>query len=192
MNFLGHFYLSQNDPDLIIGNFIADFVKGKEYLDYPKKVSEGIMMHRFIDHYTDRHPMVKAGRKRLFGKYRHYSGVIMDMYYDHFLANLWSDYSESSLASFSIKIYETIEKNFHILPERPRFLFPYMKNGNWLLRYQTTEGIGESLSGMSKRINHDSKLDESIYELHEYYENYKEEFQQFIIEIKDHFNFKAI
>ncbi len=188
MNFLGHFYLSHHDPDLLVGNFIADFVKGKKYLDYPQKISEGIMMHRHIDDYTDRHELVRRGKKRLFSKYRHYSGVIIDMYYDHFLSNLWSDYSEYSLSSFSARIYETIENNFSILPERSQFLFPYMKNGNWLLRYGTTEGIGQSLTGMSKRINHDSMLDESINELHEYYEVFKVEFQQFIIEIKNHFD----
>jgi acyl carrier protein phosphodiesterase len=188
MNFLGHFYLSHHDSDLLVGNFIADFVKGKKYLDYPPGIAAGIMMHRKIDYFTDHHKLVSEGRKRLFSKYRHYSGVIIDMYYDHFLSNLWSDYSEHSLSSFSARIYKTIEVNFDVLPERAQFLFPYMKNGNWLMRYASTEGIGQSLTGMSKRIKHDSKLDESIHELHEYYDMYKEEFQQFIIEIKDHFN----
>lgn len=187
MNFLGHFYLSHHDPDLLVGNFIADFVKGKKYLDYPSKIAKGIMMHRKIDEFTDRHTLVRQGKKRLFGKYRHYSGVIMDMYYDHFLASLWDDYSEHKLSSFSAQVYETIENHFSILPERSQFLFPYMKNGNWLLRYASTEGIGQSLTGMSKRINHDSKLDESVHELHEYYDMYKVEFQQFIIDIKAHF-----
>ena len=85
MNFLGHFYLSQSNPELVVGNFIADFVKGNKYIDYPDKIAEGIMMHRHIDYYTDHHPKVSKGRKRLFGTYRHYSEVIMDMYYDHFL-----------------------------------------------------------------------------------------------------------
>ena len=187
MNFLGHFYLSQHDPDLLTGNFIADFVKGKKYMDYPYIISKGIMMHRQIDYFTDRHHLVRQGRKRLFGKYRHYSGVIIDMYYDHFLANLWKDYSENSLAEFSYQVYETIENNFHVLPEKSQLLFPYMKNRNWLLTYASTEGIGLALSGMSKRINHDSKLDEAIYELHEHYDLFKVEFQQFIIEIKAHF-----
>jgi len=77
MNFLGHFYLSQDDPELIVGNFIADYVKGKKYQDYPSGISKGIMMHRNIDHFTDSHHLVRNGRKRLFDKYRHYSGVII-------------------------------------------------------------------------------------------------------------------
>ncbi len=190
MNFLGHFYLSHHDSDLLIGNFIADFVKGKKYKDYPSKISEGIMMHRHIDQFTDSHELVRQGRQRLFDKYRHFSGVIIDMYYDHFLANLWENYSDKSLLSFSGAIYQTIESNFQVLPAKSQYMFPFMKKRNWLLSYATTDGIGQALTGMSKRINHDSKLEESISELLEYYELFKEEFQQFIIEVKSHFENK--
>lgn len=188
MNFLGHFYLSNDDPNLIVGNFIADFVKGKKYLDYPSKISEGIMMHREIDYYTDRHSMVRKGRKRLFEKYRHYSGVIIDMYYDHYLASLWSEYSMISLSTFAEHIYNTIEEYWEYLPAKSQFLFPYMKSGNWLVRYATTDGIGQSLTGMSRRLNNNSQLDQSIHQLHEFYDDFEEEFKEFIVEIKQHFN----
>ncbi|MCK5467827.1 MAG: acyl carrier protein phosphodiesterase, partial [Cyclobacteriaceae bacterium] len=90
--------------------------------------------------------------------------------------------------TFADRIYKTIEENWKYLPVKSQYLFPYMKNGNWLLRYASTEGIGQSLTGMSKRINHDSKLDEAIHELHQFYDTFKLEFQQFIIEIKSHFD----
>ncbi|NJN27309.1 MAG: DUF479 domain-containing protein [Cyclobacteriaceae bacterium] len=188
MNFLGHFYLSQHEPELIVGNFVADHVKGKKYLDYPAKISEGIMMHRYIDHYTDGHPLVRQGRQRLFDKYRHFSGVIIDMYYDHFLASLWEQYSQYSLATFANTIYNTIEAHLHILPERSKFLFPHMKSGNWLLRYATTEGLGQSLTGMSKRLHHHSKLELATEDLLEYYQEFKEEFEQFIVDIREQFD----
>ena len=187
MNFLGHFYLSQGDPDLIVGNFIADFVKGKKYMDYPDKISEGIMMHRHIDHFTDTHRLVKQGRKRLFDTYRHYSGVIIDMYYDHYLASLWENYSEDSLSAFANDIYRTIEENWDHLPEKSKFLFPYMKSGNWLVRYASTEGIGQSLNGMSRRLNNNSKLDKAVLQLHEFYDDFSEEFREFIVDIKNNF-----
>jgi len=187
VNFLGHFYLSQGDPDLIIGNFIADFVKGKKYLDYPDKISQGIMMHRHIDHFTDSHPLVREGRKRLFDTYRHYSGVIIDMYYDHFLASLWDDYSEDPLNVFAAQIYQTIDAYWDQLPSKSQFLFPYMKSGNWLVRYASTEGIGQSLTGMSRRLNNNSKLDKSVVHLHRYYDEFKEEFREFIVDIKENF-----
>ena len=188
MNFLGHFYLSKNDPDLIVGNYIADFVKGKKYLEYPVKISEGIMMHREIDHYTDRHAMVRKGRKRLFPKYRHYSGVIIDMYYDHYLASLWPDYSSIPLDKFAAEIYATIDEHWQYLPEQSQYMFPYMKNGNWLLRYASTEGIGQSLDGMSRRLNNNSKLDQAVHQLHEFYDDFEEEFKEFIVELKQRFS----
>lgn len=188
MNFLGHFYLSQNDPDLIVGNYVADFVKGKKYMDYPPRISEGIMMHREIDQFTDSHQMVRNGRKRLFGKYRHYSGVIIDMYYDHYLASLWENYSNDSLSVFSNRIYHTIEENWQHLPSQSQYMFPYMKSGNWLLRYQTIEGIGQSLTGMSKRLNNNSMLDQAVDELHEFYKEFEVEFKEFIIEIEKRFS----
>jgi acyl carrier protein phosphodiesterase len=188
MNFLGHFYLSSFDPELLVGNFIADDIKGKKYLDFPEKISKGIMMHREIDFYTDHHPIVKQGRERLFGKYRHYSGVIIDMYYDHFLASLWDNYSEESLSSYANSIYKTLEKYTDQLPERSQFLFPHMKSGNWLLRYASIEGIGQSLNGMSRRLNNNSKLNLAVYELNEFYDEFKAEFQEFIVAIKKHFD----
>lgn len=188
MNFLGHFYLSKNIEELIVGNYIADFVKGKKYLDYPSKISEGIMMHREIDHFTDRHPMVRQGRKRLFDTYRHYSGVIIDMYYDHYLASLWSAYSPDSLTAFSEGIYDTIEKHWDILPSKSQYMFPYMKSGNWLVRYQTVDGIDQSLNGMSRRLNNNSKLDMAATHLKEYYNDFALEFKEFIDEVKMHFD----
>lgn len=187
MNFLGHFYLSQHEPELIVGNFIADFVKGKKYMDYPDKIAEGILMHRHIDHFTDRHQLVRQGRQRLFEKYRHYSGVIIDMYYDHYLANLWDEYSDATLGEFADTIYDTIETYWDDLPEKAKFLFPYMKSGNWLLRYASTDGIGQSLNGMSRRLNNNSKLDQAVHQLHEFYGDFREEFQEFIVDIKSQF-----
>jgi acyl carrier protein phosphodiesterase len=187
LNFLGHFYLSQHDPELLIGNFIADFVKGKRYLEYPERIAEGILMHRHIDYFTDRHALVRNGRKRLFDQYRHYSGVIIDMYYDHFLANLWPDYSSEELSVFADSVYHTIEAYEDILPEKAQFLFPYMKSGNWLVRYASTEGIGQSLNGMSRRLNNNSKLNLAVHQLHEHYDEFREEFREFIPDIEKQF-----
>jgi len=188
MNFLGHFYLSQGDPNLIVGNFIADFVKGNKFTDYPSAISQGIMMHREIDYYTDRHRMVRKGRRRLFADYRHYSGVIIDMFYDHYLANLWADYSMDPLNKFANYIYGVIEENWEYLPPGSQYMFPYMKSGNWLMRYATIEGIGKSLNGMAHRLNNNSGLDNSIHQLHEFYDEFLFEFQEFIIDVKKQFS----
>ena len=187
MNFLGHFYLSNHDQDLIVGNYIADFVKGKKFNKYPEGIANGIMLHRRIDHYTDRHQMVRNGRKRLFQEFRHYSGVIIDMFYDHYLARFWRNYSSESLESFAIGIYKIIEANWDLLPSQAKYMFPYMKNGNWLVRYASPEGIGQSLTGMSRRLNNNSKLEFAEKSLHEHYDEFKLEFETFIGDVKDNF-----
>ena len=180
MNFLGHFYLSRHDPDLIVGNYIADYVKGKKYLDYPDGIRDGIIMHRHIDFFTDRHPMVRQGRSRLFHKYRHFSGVIIDMYYDHFLASMWERYAGEPLHEFSQVIYKTIENSWDVLPMKSQYLFSYMSQHDWLVRYASMQGLGRSLDGMSKRINNNSRLDQAIHDLYEHYDLFREEFKNFI------------
>ncbi len=188
MNFLGHFFLSHHDQDLLVGNFIADAVKGKKYLDYPENIAKGIMMHRQIDHFTDNHKMVRQGRKRLFPAYRHFAGVIMDMYYDHLLATDWMRYSDLSLEDFAENVYGIIESYWQYLPERSRYMFPYMKSGNWLVKYATTEGIDRSLTGMAKRLNNNSKLEHAIDQLNEHYELLKPEFDFFMHDLKLEFD----
>ena len=109
------------------------------------------------------------------------------MYYDHYLASLWPAYSKDSLTVFSERIYATIEKYWDILPEQSQFMFPYMKSGNWLVRYQTIDGIDQSLNGMSRRLNNNSKLDQAAIHLQEYYKDFTLEFKEFIKEVKIHF-----
>src|SRR5277367_1527199 len=101
MNFLAHLYLSGDNPKIKTGNFIGDFVKGKNLADrFEKDIAKGIVLHREIDWFTDRHPVVKQSKDRLREKYRHYSGVIVDVFYDHFLARNWINYSSKSLSDF--------------------------------------------------------------------------------------------
>src|SRR5688572_23493915 len=100
MNFLAHLYLSGDFDELMIGNFMADFVKGKPSPSIHPQIVKGIELHRQIDTYTDTHPIVKASKVRLQPTYRKYAGVIVDMYYDHFLAIHWQKYSSVSLHEF--------------------------------------------------------------------------------------------
>ena len=108
MNFLAHLFLSGENDDIIIGNFIADAVKGRYIEKYNEKIRYGIKLHREIDNYTDNHPVFKQSRKRLLHKYHKFSGVIVDMYYDHFLAVNWSDYSDENLEAFVSNAYKIL------------------------------------------------------------------------------------
>ena len=116
MNFLAHIYLSHDDDDIKIGNFIADSIRGKKYKNYPAQIQRGILLHRHIDTFTDAHPTVRQSTKRLHENYSHYSGVIVDILYDHFLAKNWKKYSDVPLETYVDDFYHLLEDNFDTLP----------------------------------------------------------------------------
>ena len=169
---------------LKIGNFIADSVKGNQYLDYPKAVQQGITLHRNIDEFTDSHPIVHQSVHRLFDKYSHYSTVIVDILYDHFLAANWSDFHETKLEDYSQDFYNLIQRNPQVLPKRVKNFMPYMIEHNWLVTYSTIDGIGLILAQMNQRTKFKSKMDESVNELREFYDEFKDEFYRFFAELE--------
>lgn len=189
MNFLAHLYLSGNDTSVMLGNFIGDFIKGKNLLEkVGSEIVRGIELHREIDFFTDQHPIVTESKKRLRPKYRHYSGVIVDVFYDHFLARNWNDYHPQLLPDYADHVYEIIQKNALLLPERVNLMMPYMIKGNWLVNYAKLEGIHRALTGMARRTPYESKMDESVVDLQENYEKFKTEFTTFFPELEKHCN----
>jgi acyl carrier protein phosphodiesterase len=187
MNFLAHAYLSGGDEKLLIGNFIADFVKGKSALQqFPEEIKRGIALHRSIDAFTDVHPTVTVSKTRLREKYRHYAGVIVDIFYDHFLAKNWERYHHLPLDKFASSVYSTIQANHGMLPERVNDFFPYMMRQNWLVNYSKVAGINRALTGMSRRTPYDSKMDEATHELTHFYNDFEDEFLLFFPELKNH------
>lgn len=180
MNFLAHLYLSGDDPKIMVGNFIGDFVKGRHAMEqFDPTIIRGIELHRAIDEFTDSHPVVSESKNRLRPKYRHYSGVIVDVFYDHFLAKNWNEYHPDLLPDFADKAYDTIQSHDSILPKEVKYMLPYMIKGNWLVNYSNTEGIHRALSGMSRRTPYESKMDEATVDLVNSYELFKAEFENF-------------
>ena len=180
MNFLAHAYLSGNSTKLLVGNFIGDFVKGKQYRNLEEEVAQGVLLHRAIDDFTDQHPVVGQSKAKLREKYRHYAGVIVDMAYDHFLASNWSRYHWQGLLEYTKKVYAIIEDHNPILPGRMETMLHYMKQDNWLYQYATLEGIDQALTGMSRRTKFDSKMDEAVIDIENHYQDLKEEFETFL------------
>ena len=191
MNFLAHIYLSGDDTEVLMGNFIGDSIKGKKrILQFPEQVQKGIIVHREIDSYMDSHPIVKKGMSRLRSKYPKYSGVIIDMFYDHLLAANWSIYSDISLEKYIQYIYNTVEENNHLLVGKAKVMFPAMRENNWLLSYATLEGMESILYQMTYRIKNRVALHDSINELREFYEDYEYEFFDFFDQIMKHLSIK--
>ncbi len=184
MNFLAHLYLSGNDPELAIGNFIADFIKGSSGFDhFPLRIQEGIMLHRAIDEFTDNHPIVLKSKQRLQPIYRHYSGVIVDIFYDHFLALDWNEFHDKSLRAFVNEQYDLLKANFEILPLRTQNMLPYMIQHDWLFNYQYLDGIQKVMKGMANRTKFNSKMEQSVKELKLYHKEFRNEFHLFFPEL---------
>lgn len=185
MNFLAHLYLSGDDQKIMIGNFIADFVKGRIALNqFEPEIIRGIELHRAIDEFTDSHPVVTISKDRLRPKYRHYSGVIVDVFYDHFLARNWSTYHPDLLPNFANKAYGIIQSFDSILPQDVKYMMPYMIKGNWLVNYSKLEGIHRALSGMASRTPYESKMEEAVADLELHYSDFEHEFKLFFPELK--------
>jgi len=179
MNFLAHLYLSGKDPKRMVGNFMGDFVKGKEIDLLEPKIAEGVRLHRLIDEFTDLHPVVSQSKDRLREKYRHYAGVIVDIYYDHFLAALWSDYYSERLEDYAIHAYAVVRDHWEVLPPKAQFMFPFMERTNWLLSYSELKGIQRAMEGMARRTRFYSKMEESTQDLEKHYLAFQSEFQLF-------------
>lgn len=184
MNFLAHIYLSGDDELIKIGNFIADGIKGSQYKKFPEKVRIGILLHRQIDTYTDAHAIVRNSTKRLHENYGHYSGVIVDILYDHFLAKNWSNYSEVPLSLYVENFYQSLERHFESLPARIQKMIPYMMADNWLLNYAHIEGIQRVLNGMNRRTKNVSGMDRATIELQKYYSEFEKEFTSYFEELR--------
>ncbi|MFD1602219.1 ACP phosphodiesterase [Flavobacterium artemisiae] len=192
MNFLAHIYLS-GDNDLIkIGNFMADGIRGKQFAHFPEDVQKGILLHRFIDTYTDSHDIFRQSTKRLHDKYHHYAGVIVDIVYDHFLAKNWTKYSDEKLEDFINRFYNSLHQNYDILTEKTQGLMPYMIERNWLLTYRTVEGIQQILTQMDRRSKNTSRMQFAVEELKEYYDEFESEFTSFFEELRKNANEKLI
>ncbi len=186
MNFLAHLYLSRNNKECIIGNFIADHVKGSKMNSYSNGIKAGILFHRKIDQFTDSNPVVQRTVLNLRPYFRKYSGVVLDMFYDHFLGNDWSKYSDSALEDFTDSMYSVLNESFHILPPRSQFILPYMMGEDWLTGYRTFEGLNNALTGISQRTTFYSNLDKAVEYLKDEYELYKDSFDEFFPQLVEY------
>jgi len=179
MNFLAHLYLSGNHEEIMVGNFIGDYVKGKEYLYYPEKIRRGIMLHRYIDSYTDSHPITKISKLHVSEKYGKYSGIIIDIFYDYFLSSNWSNYSPVDLSVFIDYSFSTLKKHYYDYPQGIKNWFPNFIRNNWLMKYTSLEGIEEVLQRMSSRTSLPDYTTFAISALKEREDEMRKEFLEF-------------
>ena len=169
---------------MLLGNFMADFVKGRpesRLPDSPQKegMIRGIRLHRHIDHFTDTHEIVLRSKQRLRPVFRKYAGVVADMFYDHLLAAHWADYSEQNLPDFAAQSYAILTRNQHLFPAPMDRLIHYMVSQNWLVTYAHIEGIDQALRGLARRTTFESGMERAAAALREDYALYHQEFRVF-------------
>lgn len=154
MNYLAHATLSFEHDEILTGNMISDFVKGSKHLNYPPGIVKGIMLHRMIDEFTDKHAATKDAKTYFRESAGAYSGIFVDVVYDHFLANDPLQYDNDRLNLFAGSSYTVLEKYQNILPERFQKILPYMINQNWLFNYKFEKGIENSFNGIFRRAKY--------------------------------------
>ena len=183
MNYLAHLYLSGESEKLLVGNFIGDYVKGKQYQHYPDEIARGIVLHRHIDSFTDAHDLHRAAKKFFRDEFGHYAGIVVDVVYDHFLATNWDNYSDISLRWFAKRSHSVLLSNFKHLPLRVQGFLPFLIQHRRLESYATIEGIAQALQVMGKYSSLPSKSEQAKNILQDNYTSLQTNFEEFMSEL---------
>jgi acyl carrier protein phosphodiesterase len=185
MNYLAHAYLSFDQPEILVGNMISDFVKGKRKFDYDQQIQRGIMLHRIIDQFTDTHPAPRRAKLFFSPDYRLYSGAFVDVVYDHFLATDPARWTGSDLKVFSMSVYEKLSPFQSVFPEKFNRLFTHMRAEDWLFNYQYTQNIKSSFAGLVRRALYikDYHTAFNIFEMH--YDELKSCYLEFFPSVRE-------
>lgn len=183
MNFLAHIYLSGNTEGVIIGNFIGDAIKGNRYNNYTEDIKQGILLHRKIDSFTDKHEIVGKSKRKLRNHYGKHAGVVIDIFYDHFLVKNWQNYSNENLNDFIQNAYKILMAHNNILPNEVLRYLPYMILNDWLGSYKHIDSIKMVLNGMSRRTSLPNKTNFAIETLEKNYYEFDSEFNTFFKDI---------
>lgn len=185
MNFLAHAYLSYNNPEILVGNMISDFVKGKKKFGYPAGIQQGIAIHRAIDAYTDEH-LTNRELKLIFKPhYGLYASPIMDVVHDHFMANYPDAFpTEQTLMDFSMHTYDLLEPYTDLFPERFARMFPYMRAQNWLYHYRSLDGLRQSMGGLQRRAHYIKEMDTAFRIFTDNYKTFEAGFNEFFPDLE--------
>jgi len=179
MNYLAHSFLSNNDHGLLVGNFIADHLHGNHFEHLPSKIVEGIKLHRRIDAFTDSHIKFQESKRFFYNGFEKYSGILVDIYFDHLLAKNYSNYSPVPLDLYCENVYKVYNDHLHVLPESSAGFLKYVLQNNIFSAYSSIAGIEKVLYHLSQRINHGILLNESVNVFSANEENLKKNFDDF-------------
>lgn len=180
MNFLAHAFLAGPDPADRLGGMLGDFVKGPLPAGLPLPIAAGVELHRRIDSFANTHPAFTSSRARVSPQRRRYAGIMIDLFYDHFLALHWENYSSEPLEDFSAGVYALMWAHAELMPPRLKEMFPFMQAQDWLSSYRSPEAVGGALDRMAeKRLTRPNSLAGSAEELGARYREFEWDFLAF-------------
>jgi len=190
MNYLAHLYLSPPGEDAMLGSLLGDFVKGpltsaEVSKQYSTDITRAIELHRRIDSFTDAHPVVTASRNRVSSGRRRFAGVMIDMFYDHFLAKYWDEFHHRPLDAFTADFYRLLQRRHTALPERAQRAARFMVELDWLGSYAQLEAVDTALNRMSQRLRRTNTLIDSAEELEHNYAAFERDFRRFMPDVTD-------
>jgi acyl carrier protein phosphodiesterase len=184
MNYLAHLYLSGDNPGIMVGNFIGDYVKGSNHNKYIQDIQKGIILHRKIDSFTDSHPLVKINAKIFRPLYQRYALVVIDIVMDHILAKNWERYSEVGLNTYVNKTHQILMKRYFTLPPRVKQFLPFLIKSRRLENYQHIEGINKTLNIMAAHSSLPNHSIEAIRIIEAHYPFLEKNFFLFFDEVR--------
>ncbi|WP_159875605.1 ACP phosphodiesterase [Aquitalea denitrificans] len=180
MNYLAHLHLAPDDAAARVGNLLGDFLKPSHAGHLPQALQQGMALHRRIDSHTDSHPLVAHSKQRIAAERRRYAGILVDIFYDHFLARHWTEFASMPLADFTARSYAELEAHRQWLPPRLLDILPRMQTEDWLLSYAEVDGIAAVLRSFSRhRIQRDNPVAAGIDDLLQHYSTLEQDFLDF-------------
>ncbi|MEH2203998.1 MAG: ACP phosphodiesterase [Nostoc sp.] len=188
MNYLAHLFLSQYTPEFLIGGLLGDFVKGNVESIYTGDIQKGIYFHRKIDVYTDTHNIFCSSKRLISPKRRRFAGILIDLFYDHFLAKNWSEYSNTELFIFSQHVYKVLQSNQDLLPESLKLILPNMISQDWLTSYREVAAVENALKRISARVKRENDIKSGIEDLLSNYQQLESNFLDFFCDLMSYTN----
>ena len=186
MNWLAHLFLSEPSASFRIGNLLPDVLRPGELAALPSKFHPGIERHRLIDAFTDSHEIVKRSIARVGPTHRRFGGILVDIFYDHFLSTDWEQYSNVPLRTFTADTYASFEKFPTELPAEAFSRLQQIANDNWLCSYGSMEELRVVLDRLGRRLRKPTSLAGSVRILEANYREFRDDFAQFFPELVAH------
>jgi acyl carrier protein phosphodiesterase len=180
---LAHAFLAGDDPGMVLGGLLGDYVKGRLTRQFEPEIMHGIRLHRWVDAYTDAHPVTRVSRNRFAPPWRRFAGIIVDVCYDHFLARHWPRFADTPLDEFCERVYRILLDNHHRLPPRLQAFAPHMVGEHLLGAYRRLDAVERTLQRLSRRFKRPTDLSLAMAQVRCHYPRLEDDFLAFFPDV---------